>query len=666
MTPFAQMSRHVVRTTLAGPVLLAILATAQVAAAQVGEAPRDQAPPERLVDDNWTVILINGEESGWAHNRLVEIGDGEELRYRWDSESYDRMLNMGEVMASHQESWSLEDHRGRLLEIHARVEDSGDVTTQDLVLRGEEAVITTTTLGVPRVRTLPWEDEVLGSTGVWLQAVEHGTEPETCFSYRTFSLDVEGIGTNTRRVVGLEDVELLDGEVRQLLHVIETSTSMPGIEFEVWCDEELDRIKCEMSMGGLIFGEIRASEERAKRNEHAELWVDASDFVSARCDVNIRSLVPVDSIVYRLEAKDEALGVPTGLGDDDRQTILEDDGKVTTLLVELVTPPVGQQLSRDGHPEEFAEYLESSPLIQTDHPALRAKTLELVGERTDAWEVACLLERFVYDYIDNFDNAVGYASAGRVFESRAGDCTEHAVLLAAMARVAGLPSRIASGFTYGESTFWAHAWTEVWIGGEWYALDATRGAGGVDPGHIRFSVDSHQAEISAESWLADVQGFNLDVDIVAFTCGGRRHDAEDEFRTTHIEGDTFRNPLFGIGLTLPPGFEFVFDDELSLDEDPTLVILSGDPGMILIVERRQHDEEYRQSLEAEGWRVLSNLPQRVAGREGMAYMVEDEDGRFRALSFSNGRATFTLMAFIEDDERDLPVFQAVVQSIVFE
>lgn len=62
---------------------------------------------------------------------------------------------------------------------------------------------------------------------------------------------------------------------------------------------------------------------------------------------------------------------------------------------------------------------------------------------------------------------MGFASASETARTREGDCTEHAVLLAAMLRADGIPSRVVSGLIYadrfaGERNIFAyHMWTQA-------------------------------------------------------------------------------------------------------------------------------------------------------------------------------------------------------------
>ncbi len=67
--------------------------------------------------------------------------------------------------------------------------------------------------------------------------------------------------------------------------------------------------------------------------------------------------------------------------------------------------------------------------------------------------------------------------ASRVANSGEGDCTEHAVLLAALARAVGLPARVTIGVllieTADDVAAFGHAWTEIYDRESWRVADAT-------------------------------------------------------------------------------------------------------------------------------------------------------------------------------------------------
>lgn len=92
------------------------------------------------------------------------------------------------------------------------------------------------------------------------------------------------------------------------------------------------------------------------------------------------------------------------------------------------------------------------------------------------------IEKFVSEYISNKTFSRQFDIASQVANSHTGDCTEHAVLLAAALRRRGIPSRVTLGvvFIFGvESAAFGHAWVEAEQRGETVRLDAAlRGLAG--------------------------------------------------------------------------------------------------------------------------------------------------------------------------------------------
>jgi hypothetical protein len=131
-------------------------------------------------------------------------------------------------------------------------------------------------------------------------------------------------------------------------------------------------------------------------------------------------------------------------------------------------------------------YLARSSLIDGSAPSVRRileATLPKDREATPA-ERAELLRRATDRALPSKNLASPFASAAEAAEARGGDCSEHAVLLAALLRETGIPARVASGLVYadrfaGERNVWAwHVWTQALLPEpdgtlRWRDLDAT-------------------------------------------------------------------------------------------------------------------------------------------------------------------------------------------------
>ena len=124
--------------------------------------------------------------------------------------------------------------------------------------------------------------------------------------------------------------------------------------------------------------------------------------------------------------------------------------------------------------------------LSVDEPALPTSDLERWRELE-----ADNLRKHVTDVIKDKNLDVGFASASEVCRNREGDCTEHSVLLAAMARARGLPARAAFGmvavpgsFSQGTIRFGYHMWTQIYVNGRWLDFDAALDQPRPDATHI--------------------------------------------------------------------------------------------------------------------------------------------------------------------------------------
>lgn len=135
-------------------------------------------------------------------------------------------------------------------------------------------------------------------------------------------------------------------------------------------------------------------------------------------------------------------------------------------------------------------FLSSTPYEPLEDERLKATVQRVVGDERDAWAAAKRINRFVYRHIENKSLAKPFATAVEALESREGDCTEHAVLFSALAKIAGIPTRLVTGLVYvgpARRVFGYHEWVEVYIGGRWVPMDPTFGQDVADATHIKFT-----------------------------------------------------------------------------------------------------------------------------------------------------------------------------------
>jgi transglutaminase-like putative cysteine protease len=137
----------------------------------------------------------------------------------------------------------------------------------------------------------------------------------------------------------------------------------------------------------------------------------------------------------------------------------------------------------DVPPELDAATRGASPFVESDDPAIRAAARAAIGDTASARTAAERLVAWVHDQVEKVPS-VTVPSAREVLASRRGDCNEHAVLLAALARAAGIPARIIAGAVYANDGFYYHAWNELWLGA-WVSADAVFDQLPADATHVK-------------------------------------------------------------------------------------------------------------------------------------------------------------------------------------
>jgi hypothetical protein len=271
-----------------------------------------------------------------------------------------------------------------------------------------------------------------------------------------------------------------------------TQSVMPGVESAYFLDDAGEMVRGDVALGGITLTMLLTEKELAlAENAPAELLV--STLVTPdRPITNPRTL---ESASYTLRTT--ASRMPDLPSWGTQMTERVDD---TTLRVRVNLGEPGATAT----PEERAQALAPSAMLDADDPEVAAladrAAMELRGALLDdPFEVARACRRFVYSYIDEKSLDVGFATASEVARTRQGDCTEHAVLLAAILRARGIPSRVASGLIYvdefvGEKgIFGFHMWTQALLpdrdGVErWVDLDATLPNNDFDAAHIGVAV----------------------------------------------------------------------------------------------------------------------------------------------------------------------------------
>lgn len=129
------------------------------------------------------------------------------------------------------------------------------------------------------------------------------------------------------------------------------------------------------------------------------------------------------------------------------------------------------------------EYLGSSSIINTDNPEIAAAAKKILHGETDARKAVELLNQWVNAHVrDSF--MVALPRSIDLLKDPRGDCKAHTILFTALARAAGIPTKMAMGVVMmSDGYFYYHAWPLVYLNG-WVPVDPTLGEFPADATHI--------------------------------------------------------------------------------------------------------------------------------------------------------------------------------------
>jgi hypothetical protein len=361
---------------------------------------------------------------------------------------------------------------------------SGTVNEQGIVN------MTITSMGGEQKMTFEWPSGAVMAEGLRLLELKKGLKEGLEYSAKLFSpSNIQALDAKIR-IGPKQNVDLL-GRVVTLTEV-ETTIRMPGageIVSTNYVDGDLHVQKSVAPMMGVQIEMIACAKEFALgKNDVLEL-VDKMFIASPEPLNNIES---AESVIYHLRPTSQAAALMVPSSDNQKVEHLKEGGVIVT--VRPVAAPTGAKFPYEGKDSNILDAMKPTRFLQSDRKEIIELANHAVGGTGDAAEAVKRIESFVSKYIENRNLSVGYASAAEVAASKVGDCSEFALLTAAMCRAVGIPARIVSGLVYvkafagRENMFGGHMWVEAYVGDRWIGLDATRAPKGFGPGHIALAI----------------------------------------------------------------------------------------------------------------------------------------------------------------------------------
>lgn len=449
--------------------------------------------PDIPVFEEWVVVVMDGKQVGYGSTITTrsDVPGGPKYHTVHQEELVVKRLDTNLKMT--ETSRVTEDAEGGVLDFD-EVTDAGSIVELSGVRNGDDLVVSsrgqTQHFKIPRL-------DALGPEAVRRLSKALPLKPGQSFSFDTFSPEYPQAVAVEKGVVVGQEMRDVRGAKRKLWKITDETSFMPGFLSTTWVDDHGKDVEELITIPGIgdVHEYVTDRAECMKQPEGAEIF--AATLIHPQRA--LPSPADLGQAVYRLTLADP--GKTLDLWDEGEQRVLSSEPgscEVEVTAPSFTPDDATWQLPHADTPE-LHPYLQASAYLEVHSPEIKALARQAVDGEKNPVRAAQRIESFVRAYITKKDLNIGFASAEETAKSREGDCTEHAVLCAALGRAAGLPTRCVVGLGYlppGDEEpavaatvdrktglFGFHMWAEAWIGpDEWVPMDAA--LNGFDVGHI--------------------------------------------------------------------------------------------------------------------------------------------------------------------------------------
>ncbi len=494
--------------------LIAVIAMV-LCIAGVGRA----AVPDDAVDgERWYALTIGGERSGWARF-AIETGEGGDVT--WTQQMEMRITRLGEKMTIGLKSVVIESKDGEARSMRSeQMLGAGKYSAEFTFLDDGIGVTIDAPGGQQSLKAPKPRDEWLTPMEARRLTEKMLAEEAAEFSYKTIDPSAgPSVMTVTQKKIGPAKVTIDGTELEGVEWEIVQSV-MPGVKSrevtgaDGWAIRSVTPV-----MGFEMVMTLSTKDAAMAAGGAAELM----EPMLITPNVPMKEARASERAVFVVRSKDGSrLGDLPSTGAQRAQRIDEQSIRVTLdlnanaekkpgALARLADPAVN-----NGEKVYLQQCASSSALINSESACVKGllvDALQGVPEGADALARATAMRQFVGGYMTGAGLSVGMAGSDEVCRTKSGDCTEYAVLLAAMLRANGVPSRVVCGLLYCDTllgkrdVFGPHMWTQamVTVDGEeqWIDLDGALGPGACrfDAGHIAFATTVLSDEAPAANFL---------------------------------------------------------------------------------------------------------------------------------------------------------------------
>jgi len=427
--------------------------------------------PER---DSWMNIFQHGRKIGSSQTTFSKTENG----YHLKENIYLRINTMGLVQDINLKTGGSLNPDFTLSSFDFEISSGRFSFEAQGTVSGDLLSVQTRSFGSSRKIDIKIKEKIYIIPGILKAVTASDTEPGDEFAFRIFDPATMGRETVVVSIIGYEEI-LIMGRKQKATKV---SLSFKGLTQLAWIGQSGQVLK-EKGLLGITL------EKTTRDNALFGLPMEASQDLTRVASVPSNVLINDASILKRLEVEISGINYGGVYLHGGRQSFAKN---VLTIDKEVLSE-LPSVLDLNKIPDMDKEFLKPTPFIQSDHARIRKLAKQIVSPDDAPFDKASKLVTWINKNIEKRP-VLSLPDALSTLENRMGDCNEHAVLLAALARAAGIPVKVEAGLVYLNGRFYYHAWNLLYLG-RWITADSLFGQIPADVTHIRFSSGDQKQQL---------------------------------------------------------------------------------------------------------------------------------------------------------------------------
>ena len=432
--------------------------------------------------DSWMNILQNGRKIGTSHTFISKTTKG----YLLKETLYIRLNTMGLIQdlilktaGKLNKDFTLSSFDFEISSGRFNFSAQGSISGNVLSLKTQD-------FGSTKEVHTKIKERLYASSGIVHAAYAAGMKPGDEFSLHVFDPMSMSTQPVTIKVVGRESILNMGIQKKSMKIMMQYQ----GTTQLAWIGEHGEVIR---EKGPLGLSLEKTTRKNVLFGHLAESSQDLAEIASIRSNVILDNPLKLERIkveISGINTKDVHLEGGRQVLKDNVLTIQKED------MAKLYDGVINTNTISD-------RFLRPEPFIESDHPKIMNLVKKIVTDNDTPFEKANKLMIWVNKNIEKRP-VLSLPDALSTLINKVGDCNEHAVLLAALARASAIPARIEAGLVYLNGRFYYHAWNLLYIG-KWVTVDATFGQIPADVTHIRFSSERLQQQLDIMNVIGRVK-----------------------------------------------------------------------------------------------------------------------------------------------------------------